>query len=184
MSLTSNQTSNLKKLFERVRRNLPKPYHFQADRDKSGNLSRREVRHLVRRIFRQQNRDEFDAKYLANYANVAFKEHDTDNSQSLDFDEFVKLYTKLMADTQIPEKLKRKATFSLLKRMWSTEKSSLPSAETVQLTEEDKKEYLKYRHSVAESKFSLVVKKMPLNRQNSSSNMPEVIIKSYFTKYR
>jgi len=145
----------------------------KADKDKSGNLSRREVRHLVRRIFKQEHRDEeYDSKYWANYANLAFKEADVDNSQTIDFDEFCVLYNKLMNDDDIPTPLKKKATQSLL----------IP--ETM-ATEDDKREYLKSRHSCNASKLSLVVARRPLGitRQASSSNMPELIIKSYYKKY-
>jgi hypothetical protein len=115
MDTTAQENQSLKRLFERVCGTvvLSNP---QADRDKSGSLSRREVRHLVRRIFRQEHREDFDTQYLSKYANMAFKEHDKDGNHSLDFDEFVSLYKQIMNDVQVPAQLKRKATFSLLKR--------------------------------------------------------------------
>lgn len=115
-NLTAQQTASLQKLYQKVTTSFDRLLIAQADKDKSGSLSRREVRHLIRHIFRQEGRDDFNAKYLATYSNMVFKEHDTDGSKSLDFDEFVNLYQKLMQDTKIPDQIKRKATFSLLKR--------------------------------------------------------------------
>jgi len=142
----------------------------KADRHNKGCLTRHQVRHLVRRIFRQEARQDFDDKYLNNYANLAFKEADTDNSRTLEFDEFVGLYKKLMSDVAIPPELKRNATHSLLK------------PETV-VSEEDKREYLRQASACRTSKLSLVVPKQPLTRKSSSANMPEVIIRSYYEKY-
>jgi len=90
------------------------------------------VRHLIRKIFRNSKVD-FNSNYLAKYTELQFNAIDKDKSGSLNFEEFMILYDKLMTDPDIPEEMKKGAKAS--------EREKLSKEDLPQLTEEQLAEY-------------------------------------------
>eukprot|EP01126_Amoeba_proteus_P008584 TRINITY_DN13210_c0_g1_i4.p1 TRINITY_DN13210_c0_g1~~TRINITY_DN13210_c0_g1_i4.p1 ORF type:complete len:273 (+),score=46.85 TRINITY_DN13210_c0_g1_i4:54-872(+) len=152
--ITSVELKGLKTLFDKY------------DKDHSTSLSRSEVRQLVRRIFRQEHKEDFDRKHLDKYSNKTFKEYDIDGSGTLNFEEFVQLYQRIIFDSEFPEKLRKKANFSL------------NNPELV--SDSDKKEYLQNQQKVQVSSISLVGKQKDIC---PSSLMSDAMIGMYFGKY-
>eukprot|EP01124_Arcella_intermedia_P035035 TRINITY_DN8826_c0_g1_i1.p1 TRINITY_DN8826_c0_g1~~TRINITY_DN8826_c0_g1_i1.p1 ORF type:complete len:262 (-),score=83.06 TRINITY_DN8826_c0_g1_i1:35-799(-) len=93
---------------EKKRRKKLKKIFERADEDGNGSLDQLEVRHLIRRIFKTSKVD-LASQNLIKYAETQFNLVDKDGSGTLDFEEFLELYDKLLTDPQIPEEMKLNA---------------------------------------------------------------------------
>eukprot|EP01123_Difflugia_compressa_P005154 TRINITY_DN1675_c0_g1_i1.p1 TRINITY_DN1675_c0_g1~~TRINITY_DN1675_c0_g1_i1.p1 ORF type:complete len:256 (-),score=62.44 TRINITY_DN1675_c0_g1_i1:164-931(-) len=111
--------SKLRKIFDR------------ADEDGNGSLDKKEVRHLIRRVFRSSNVD-FNSKFLSKYTELHFNAKD---GKAMSFEEFMLLYDKLMTDPDIPEEMKNGA------KATETEKLTKQQDELPPLTEEQRETY-------------------------------------------
>jgi len=76
-----------------------------ADRDKNGVLDLNELECLIARAFKNKDIDFVGNDALKKYTRMQLQEHDKDGSGTIDFEEFVNLYTKLLDDPEIPPEL-------------------------------------------------------------------------------
>lgn len=77
----------------------------KGDRDKNGTLDRKELRAIIRAIFKK-NEVDFNAEFLTKYTNDMFSQFDVNSDGCLDFSEFVQLYRTIMIDPSIPQEMK------------------------------------------------------------------------------
>jgi len=76
-----------------------------ADTDKNGVLDLNELECLIARAFKNKDIDFVGKHALKKYTRMQLREHDKDGSGTIDFEEFVNLYTKLLNDPEIPPEL-------------------------------------------------------------------------------
>jgi len=80
----------------------------KADKDGSGSLDDREIRHVVAKAFKNKN-VEFDTTLIRKYTELQMNKFDADHTGSINFDEFARLYKSLLEDPELPIQLRRKA---------------------------------------------------------------------------
>jgi len=80
----------------------------QADKDGNGSLDSRELRHVVAKCFKKRD-IEFDSTVLKKYTELQISTVDENQDGTVDFDEFVVLYNRLMEDPELPIQMKAAA---------------------------------------------------------------------------